>query len=160
MGKYAIGVDYGTQSVRAILVDIDTGKTAAESVVEYAHGLLSGFPGKNVPRSYALQDPMDYLNGLIETVSAVMDRSGLGPENVVGLAIDATASTLLPVDRNKKPLSEYPEFRSEPHAWLKLWKHHGGEAEAERMTGIKQHGIQDCARGEKKTYCGFVWRYA
>lgn len=136
MAKYAIGVDYGTQSVRAILVDIDTGKTAAESVVEYAHGLLTEFVGKDLPRLYALQDPMDYLNGLIETVSTVMDRSGVRPENVVGLAIDATASTLLPVDRNKKPLSEYPEFRSEPHAWLKLWKHHGGEAEAERMTEI------------------------
>ena len=136
MSRYAVGVDYGTQSVRAILVDIVTGEMAAESVSQYAHGILTGFPGGEFPSSFALQDPMDYLNGLIETVSDLMDRSGVRPEHVVGLAIDATAATLLPADRNKMPLSAYPEFREEPHAWLKLWKHHGGEAEAARMTEL------------------------
>ena len=136
MARFSIGVDYGTQSVRAILVDIATGETVAESVSEYEHGILTGFPGVVFPPSCALQDPMDYLNGLIGTVSSVMDRSGIRPENVVGLAIDATASTLLPADGNKQPLSTYPECHLEPHAYLKLWKHHGGEAEAARMTEI------------------------
>lgn len=136
MAKYAIGIDFGTLSCRAVLVDIHTGEVAAQSVYQYPHGILSeALPtGEALPPQWALQDPEDYVSGLVETVSGLMHESRAGAESVVGLGIDATASTLLPVTREMVPLCHTEAFCREPHAYMKLWKHHGGEAAAARMT--------------------------
>ncbi|MBQ8802304.1 MAG: ribulokinase [Tyzzerella sp.] len=132
MGKYALGLDYGTLSVRALLIDSQTGEEIASSACEYAHGVMEKeLPtGKKLPSGFALQDPRDYMEGLILTVKEVMSKTQIPPEEIIGIGIDFTASTILPVKADKTPLCYIPDFQDEPHAYVKLWKHHGGEEEA------------------------------
>lgn len=146
MEQFALGLDYGTLSVRALLVNIDTGAEAATAVFEYPHGvmsraLLSGVP---LPPGYALAHPADYLQGLRRVIRQVMAQSGLAKEQVVGIGIDATSSSLVPVDEAGTPLCLVPGFEQEPHAYIKLWKHHGQEALelADRLGSLAE------ARGE------------
>lgn len=132
MEKYAIGLDYGTMSVRALMINIDTGEEIATSVYEYPHGVMETCipSGVKLPGNFALQHPDDYLEGMITTVNAVLKESRVKPEQVIGIGVDFTSSTILPVKRDKMPLCLLDEFEDEPHAYVKLWKHHGGEAEA------------------------------
>lgn len=143
--KYTIGLDYGTLSVRALLVDINTGVEVASSVYEYPHGIMeTQLPtGIKLPLGFALQDPQDYLEGLIITIRDVIKQSGISPEEVIGIGVDFTASTILPTKADKTPLCHMPEFQKEPHAYVKLWKHHGGEEEALIIDKITKE------RGEK-----------
>ena len=136
MAKYAVGIDFGTLSCRAVLVNIHTGETAGQCIYQYPHGVLSDTlpTGEKLPPQWALQDPMDYLRGMIETVSGLMHDSGINARDVAGIGIDATASTLLPAAGDGRPLCHIAAFRHEPHAYMKLWKHHGGESAAVRMT--------------------------
>ena len=132
MSKYAIGVDYGTLSVRALMVDIHTGEEVATSIYEYPHGVMEErIPsGKRLAPGWALQDPQDYLEGLIITVRNVMAQQKAFPEEVIGIGVDFTSSTVLPVKADKTPLCHLDQFKDEPHAYVKLWKHHGAEEEA------------------------------
>ncbi len=143
MAKYSIGVDYGTLSVRALLVDIENGKEIATRVFEYPHGVMETriYSGKKLPAGWALQDPQDYMDGLLYTVKGVMTDSNVMPEEVVGIGIDFTSATVMPVKADKTPLCFLEEFRNEPHAYVKLWKHHGGEEEARYIDRIaKERG--------------------
>ena len=147
--KYVLGLDYGTLSVRALLLNIETGEETSVSVFEYPHGVMdSQLPGgEKLPSDFALQYPKDYLDGLKNTVCGVMQKSGICPEQIAGIGIDFTSSTILPVNKDAVPLCFLEEFRSEPHAYVKLWKHHGGEAEAVQIDelakecGEKWHSI-------------------
>lgn len=132
MAKYAIGLDYGTLSVRAVLLNIETGIEEAIAIYEYPHGVMEvQIPtGKRLPSGWALQDPNDYMEGLCDTIRSVMMQSMVSKEDVVGIGIDFTAATVLPVKADRTPLCSLPEFQDEPHAYVKLWKHHGGEEEA------------------------------
>lgn len=138
VAKYSIGLDYGTLSVRALLVNIETGEEAGVSVYEYPHGVMdTQLPtGEKLPLNWALQEPQDYLEGLLYTVKDIMDQSGVLPEEIVGIGVDFTSSTILPVQADGSPLCQTEEFKREPHAYVKLWKHHGGEAEAEYIDKI------------------------
>ena len=133
MGKYSIGLDFGTLSVRALLMDVATGVEVATSVYEYPHGIMeTAIPaGKKLPSGWALQDPLDYLKGMNATVRDILQQTGVHPEEVIGIGVDFTSSTILAVKADKTPLCCLPEFENEPHAYAKLWKHHGGEAEAQ-----------------------------
>ena len=160
MSKYAIGIDYGTLSVRALLVDIETGKEVAASIYEYPHGVMEEHipTGKKLPVGWALQDPQDYLEGLLVTVRDVVSRNKILPGEVVGIGVDFTSSTVIPVKADKTPLCHLPEFKEEPHAYVKLWKHHGAEEEAKLMNDVA------VARGEEwlPTYGGKIsseWMY-
>lgn len=131
--KYAIGVDYGTQSGRAVLVDLSDGAEVAEHVTPYPHHVIDeALPESGVKLEYdwALQHPGDYLEVLKRSVPAVMKESGVKPEDVIGLGIDFTACTMLPVDAEGTPLCFKPEWRDNPHSWVKLWKHHAAQDEA------------------------------
>lgn len=132
MARYAIGLDYGTLSVRALLVNIKTGEEVGVSVFEYPHGVMETHlpTGEALSEKWALQDPQDYINGLIYTVKDLMEHCKILPEEVIGIGVDFTGSTLLPVSVDGSPLCSMEEFKREPHAYVKLWKHHGGEAEA------------------------------
>ncbi len=136
MAKYAIGLDYGTLSVRALLINIATGEEAGVSVFEYPHAVMdTQLPtGEKLPVNWALQHPQDYLDGLATVVKDVVNHSGISPEDVVGIGLDFTSSTILPVYADGTPLCLHEAFAKEPHAYVKLWKHHGGEAEAEFIT--------------------------
>ena len=155
MSKYAIGVDYGTLSVRALMVDIHTGEEVATSIYEYPHGVMEErIPsGKRLAPGWALQDPQDYLEGLIITVRNVMAQQKAFPEEVIGIGVDFTSSTVLPVKADKTPLCHLDQFKDEPHAYVKLWKHHGAEEEALMIDRIAKE------RGEKwlPLYGGKAW---
>ena len=145
MAKYAIGLDYGTLSVRALLLDIETGEEKATSVFEYPHAVMvESLPtGEKLPPEWALQHPVDYLEGLVHTVREVMTLSGAEPKEVVGIGVDFTGSTVLAVQKDGTPLCCTEEFAHEPHAYVKLWKHHGGEKEARLIDRVIRERKED-----------------
>lgn len=140
MGRYAAGVDYGSLSGRAVLVDLDTGKELAASVFAYPHGvMMRELPdGTPLPDDWAVQDPQDYLEVLRRTIPQVLRESGVSPEDVIAVGVDCTANTALPVRTDGKPLCFLPEFASHPHAWMKMWKHHAAQPLADRMTELAE----------------------
>lgn len=138
MDKYVIGLDYGTLSARAVLVSVDCGEVAAESIYPYPHGILNTISGgdEELPVDFALQEIDDYVEAMYETIRTVVKQSGCRAEDVIGIGIDATSSTFLPLTKSGTPLCKTEQFRTNPHAWLKLWKHHGAQEEADRMTEL------------------------
>lgn len=139
MSKYTIGIDFGTESGRAVLVDVQDGKELATAVYAYSHGVIDEFlPDTHIrlKPDWALQDPQDYIRVCQEAVPAVLQQSGVDPEDVIGIGIDFTACTMLPVKADGTPLCDLPEYRNEPHAWVKLWKHHAAQPEADRINSL------------------------
>ena len=132
MGRYAIGFDFGTLSARALLLDLESGQEIADAAEFYPHGVIETALscGKALPSGWALQDPADYLSCMAQVSASVMRQSGIAAEEIVGIGLDFTSSTVLPVDENGTPLCQLPAFFDEPHAYVKLWKHHGAEREA------------------------------
>ncbi len=135
MTTYTVGIDYGTESGRALLVRVSDGAEIATAVHPYGDGVLDrALPdGTKLPNDWALQNPDDYLEVLKQTVPAVLAQSGVAPDEVIGVAIDFTACTMLPTLKDGTPLCRLPELRSEPHAWVKLWKHHAAQPQADRI---------------------------
>ena len=150
MEKYVIGLDYGTLSGRAVMVSCKDGRTIASATKMYPHGVLEEeLPdGTPIPRNnWALQVPADYLEVLETIVPEVMSASRVKPEDVVGIGLDFTTCTMLPVDKDKKPLCEMEKYRSNPHAYAKLWKHHGAQKQTERINNLlKKRGEIDETR--------------
>lgn len=138
MPKYTIGVDFGTLSGRALLVDIADGREIATAVYDYANGAMDQTLPDGTPLGpdWALQDPADYLRALEVTVPRVLADAGIRPDDVIGLAIDFTACTMLPTTDDGTPLCFLDEWSSHPHAWVKLWKHHAAQPEANEINRI------------------------
>lgn len=138
MAKYSIGIDFGTLSGRAVLVDIETGTQIAESVAEYAHGVMSDrfVNGEKLPPDFALQHPGDYLDTLHSVTKDCIQKSGVAPEEIIGVGVDFTACTLLAVDETGTPLCFREEFEEDPHAYVKLWKHHAAQREADEINAL------------------------
>jgi L-ribulokinase len=134
--KYAVGVDFGTESGRAVLVEVATGKEIATAVYLYQNRVIDEtLPGTKIrlEPDWALQDPDDYIRTFKTTVPAVLKESGVNPADVIGVGIDFTACTMLPTKADGTPLCTLPEFRKNPHAWVKLWKHHAAQPEADKI---------------------------
>lgn len=129
MSRYSIGVDYGTLSARALLLDIDSGEELVTSVFEYPHKVMEkSLPdGTPLPADYALQHPQDYLDALYFTVSEIIKKSKVSNEDIVGIGIDFTSCTILPIKKDGTPLCVLPEFKNKPHSYVKLWKHHAAQ---------------------------------
>ena len=136
--KYVIGVDYGTLSARAILVNVRDGRTLATAVMEYPHGVMDQHlpDGAPLPKDWALQYPQDYLEVLQAIIPQAVSASGVCAKDIIAIGTDFTGSTTMPVDETGSPLCLKPEYEHEPHAYVKLWKHHGAQAEADEMTRI------------------------
>jgi L-ribulokinase len=144
--KYAIGVDYGTQSGRAVLVDLSNGAEVAEHVTPYTHHVIDEklpVSGIKLEYDWALQHPLDYIEVLELSVPAVMKESGIDPADVIGLGIDFTACTMLPIDAAGEPLCTQDAYKDNPHSWVKLWKHHAAQDEANLINEMAAQ------RGEK-----------
>jgi L-ribulokinase len=145
--KYAIGVDFGTLSGRAVIVDLANGKELATAVHEYSNGVIDECLPSGAVRlepDWALQDPLDYIEVFRKTIPAVLEESGADPAGVIGIGIDFTACTMLPVKANGTPLRVLPEWRDNPHAWVKLWKHHAAQPEANRLNAVaREAGFGD-----------------
>ena len=150
MSKYSLGLDFGTLSVRADLVDIESGEEMASSVSEYAHGIISTkfLDGSSLPADYALQHPRDYLDSMLFVIREAIEKSGIDPALIVGVGVDFTASTVLPVFEDGTPLCFTKEFKNVPHAYVKLWKHHATQKEADEINELA-----------KKTDAPFLKRY-
>jgi len=141
MSKYSIGVDYGTQSGRAVLVEVGTGKEVATAVKEYTHGVMDEYLPDGTTKlehDWALQHPADYLEVLQVTIPEVLKEAKISPDDVIGLGIDFTACTILPIDANGIPLCLKEEFSHHPHSYVKLWKHHAAQDEANRLNEIAE----------------------
>jgi L-ribulokinase len=139
--KYTIGVDYGTESGRAVLVDVATGEEVATAVHPYSDGVIDvTLPGdsKPLPPDFALQNPQDYIDVLKVTIPKVLAESGVRAEDVIGIGTDFTACTMLPVKADGTPLCQLPEWRNSPFSWIKLWKHHAAQPEANRLNAVAE----------------------
>jgi L-ribulokinase len=122
-----------------VLVDVATGEEMATAVYPYGDGVIDEhLPGSDepLPPDFALQNPQDYIEVLKETIPAVLRESGVDPADVIGISTDFTACTMLPVDEAGTPLCIKPEWRDNPYAWVKIWKHHAAQPEANRLNEI------------------------
>lgn len=140
MKKYVIGIDFGTLSGRCVLVDADSGKEIAESVLNYSHGVMDEYlpNGEKLPPNYALQHPGDYLDVLRTTVPDVISKANICSGDVAGIGIDFTACTMLPVDENGTPLCMKKEYENNKHSYVKLWKHHAAQAAADEISCLAE----------------------
>jgi L-ribulokinase len=137
--RAVIGVDFGTLSGRAVVVDVDDGSTLGSAVHEYAHGVLTeALPdgGTRLPHDWALQVPGDYVDVLRNAVPKALAASGVTADEVIGVGTDFTACTILPALADGTPLSEVAEFADRPHAYVKLWRHHAAQAQADRINAL------------------------
>ncbi len=134
----ALGLDFGTESVRAVLIGL-RGEEFAAASVRYRHGqLIDALPGsgRKLPPHYALQHPVDWLESAAQATRAALRQAGGKPERVLGVGVDFTSCTMLPASRDGTPLCRRPEFADEPHAWPKLWKHHGAQSQTGRINAV------------------------
>jgi L-ribulokinase len=137
--KYVVGVDFGTLSGRALIVRVRDGAELGSAVSEYRHGVIDHTlpaTGAALPPDWALQDPEDYLDVLRGAVPTALTASGVDPADVIGIATDFTACTVLPTRADGTPLCRLPEFAGRPHAYPKLWKHHAAQQQADRITTL------------------------
>lgn len=141
-GTYVLGIDFGTLSGRAVVVDAATGEQLGTHVTEYPHGVmdtaLTAGDGRSLPPEFALQDPRDYVEVLRRSVPAAVGTAGVEASDIVGIGIDATSATVLLTDRHGTPLCEKPGFENDIHAYVKLWKHHGAQNQATRLVKIAE----------------------
>jgi len=137
--RYVIGLDFGTESCRALLVDVATGEEVATAVYKYRDGVIDReLPGtqRKLEPDWALQNPKDYLEGIAATIPEALEKGGVAPEDVIGIGTDFTACTMMPIDSDGLPLCMKPEFADNPHAWVKLWKHHAAQPEADLVNKV------------------------
>ncbi len=159
---YVIGVDFGTLSGRAVVVRVADGAEVGTAAHEYRYAVLDRvLPDGRTTLwpDWALQVPEDYLDVLRHAVPAAVRAAGIDPAQVVGIGTDFTACTVLPVLEDGTPLCDVPEFASSPHAYVKLWKHHAAQPQADRINGLAHE------RGEPwiRRYGGLIsseWEFA
>ncbi len=134
----ALGLDFGTTSVRALLVDLD-GNERSSAVGRYPHGqITTKFPGtsKSLPPDYALQHPDDWLTAVARAVRSAWRRVENTDTRIIGIGVDFTSCTILPTLADGTPLCLLPQFKGNPMAWPKLWKHHGAKSQTDRINEL------------------------
>jgi L-ribulokinase len=142
----SIGVDFGTESGRVLLLDLESGAELATHVVRYPHGVLDrALPGTGarLGPDWALQHPGDWMHVIETGVPAALAAAKVAPETVVGLGVDFTSCTVLPADAAGTPLCLTAEWQDHPHAWPKLWKHHAAQHVAERLNTVASERGED-----------------
>ncbi|WIV55291.1 ribulokinase [Amycolatopsis nalaikhensis] len=157
-----VGVDFGTLSGRAVVVRVRDGAELGSAVFEYPHGVLDETlpaTGRALPPDWALQVPADYVGVLRNAVPAALRDAGVDAGDVIGVATDFTACTMVPTTADGTPLCELPGFEGNPHAYVKLWKHHSAQPQADRINELARQ------RGEKwlPRYGGLIsseWEFA
>ncbi len=136
---YSIGVDFGTESGRALLLDLTSGEEVAVGVVPYPSAVIDrSLPstGERLPPDWALQDPEDWVTTIQTAIPEVLTRANISPQDVVGIGVDFTSCTVLPVTDEGVPLCTLEPWRARRHAWPKLWKHHAAQPVAARLTDV------------------------
>ncbi len=141
-----VGVDFGTLSGRAVVVRVSDGAELGSAVCEYPHAVVDRtLPGstRQLPPEWALQVPGDYVEVLRTAVPEALRAAGADPADVIGIATDFTACTMVPTTADGTPLSELPEFADEPHAYVKLWRHHAAQGQADRINELARTRGED-----------------
>jgi L-ribulokinase len=134
-----VGVDFGTLSGRAVVVRAVDGAELGSAVHDYRNGVMDArlpATGEPLPPDWALQDPEDYRDVLRTAVPAAIAAAGIDPASVVGIGTDFTACTILPVLADGTPLCQLPNLAGRPHAYVKLWKHHAAQPQADRINAL------------------------
>jgi L-ribulokinase len=160
--QLVVGVDFGTLSARAVVVRASDGAELGTGLGEYAHGSIERTlpsSGQALPPDWALQDPADWRAALGAAVREALRDAGADPSAVVGIGTDFTACTVLPVLRDGTPLCEVHELRGRPHAWPKLWKHHAGQPQADRINELA-HARQEEWIGRYGGRISSEWQFA
>ena len=160
-GAVVIGIDYGTLSGRAVVVRVSDGQELGSAVHDYPHAVLDhALPtGEALPPEWALQVPADYIAVLRVAVPEALRVSNVDPADVIGIGTDFTACTMVPTLTDGTPLCEVPEFTTSPHAFVKLWRHHAAQPQADRINALaRERGETWLAR-----YGGLIsseWEFA
>lgn len=134
-----VGVDFGTLSGRAVVVRVRDGAELGTAVHDYRHAVVDRVlpaTGQALPPEWALQVPADYVEVLRTAVPQAVEAAGVAPELVIGVGTDFTACTMVPVTADGTPLCELPEFAANPHAYIKLWRHHAAQPQADRINEL------------------------
>ena len=160
--KYVVGVDYGTLSGRAVVVRVSDGAELASAVHDYRHAVMDttlASTGAALPPEWALQVPSDYVDVLKTAVPHAVASAGIDPADVIGIGTDFTACTMVPTLADGTPLNELAEYADRPHAYVKLWKHHAAQPQADRINQLA------ASRGEAwlPRYGGLIsseWEFA
>ena len=136
--QVVIGVDFGTLSGRALVVRVADGAELGTATHDYPHAVLDrALPdGTPLPPEWALQVASDYLDVLRTAVPAALADAGVDPSAVIGIATDFTACTMVATTDDGTPLSDLPRWSGEPHAYVKLWKHHAAQGQADRLNEL------------------------
>lgn len=136
--RCALGLDFGTESVRALIVDL-RGSERGSAVVGYKHGQITEtLPGggQKLPPDYALQHPTDWIDSAARAVRRALKQAGLAGTDIVGIGVDFTSCTMLPTLSDGTPLCLLKELAEEPLAWPKLWKHHGAKRQTDLINKV------------------------
>lgn len=142
--SYSIGIDYGTASGRVILVNTSDGKIVSSYEETYQHGTIAEeLGGETLPHNYFLQHAGDYHHVLENGVKHVLEESQVNKDEVVGIGVDFTSCTVVFLDENFKPLHMNEDLANHPHAYVKLWKHHGAQDEATQMVEANEKANQN-----------------
>jgi L-ribulokinase len=147
--KFAIGIDYGTESGRVVIARVRDGELVGQAIVPYPEGVIDErLPGNGVrlEHDWALQNPRDYLLVIEKGVPRALRDAGVRGEQVIGIGTDFTASSPMPTLRDGTPLCFVPKYRKHPHAWVKLWKHHAAQAEANRINEVGRERDEEFIR--------------
>lgn len=136
--ELVVGVDFGTLSGRAVVVRVSDGAELGSATHAYRHGVLDRELPDGTPLGpdWALQVPADYVEVLRTAVPAAIEAAGVDPAGVIGIGTDFTACTMVPTTADGTPLNEVPGFASDPHAYVKLWKHHAAQPQADRVNAL------------------------
>ena len=138
MKPVALGLDFGTESIRAVLIDADGGECGV-GTDSYAHGQITErlpTSGESLPPHYGLQHPHDWIDSASRATKAAVEAARIDRQSIVGIGVDFTSCTMLPTLADGTPLCQLEDHRETPLAWPKLWKHHGAIEQTERMNHI------------------------
>ncbi|MBN2636594.1 MAG: ribulokinase [Prolixibacteraceae bacterium] len=151
MAKYTIGLDYGSDSVRSLIVNVETGEEIASVVFNYPRWKKQMYC--DAPNNRFRQHPKDYLEGLEYTIVEALKQAPAGvAENVVGISVDTTGSTPVAVDEKGMPLSLTPGFEENPNAMFVLWKDHTAVKEADEINQLAKKWEIDFTKFEGGIY--------
>lgn len=142
--KFVLGIDYGTQSGRVVIVSVENGKEVGSSVTMYKSGVIDNVlmcTGEKLAIDWALQDPDDYLDVLFTGVPKAIEKSCIDAKDIIGIGVDFTSCTMMPIDKDGQVLCQKDKYRKNPHSWVKLWKHHAAQQYANKINEIaKERG--------------------
>jgi len=147
--RFALGIDYGTESGRVVVIRVRDGEEVGAAVIPYPDGVIDEkLPGggPKLEHDWALQNPRDYLLTVEKGVPKALKAAKVEPEDVVGIGTDFTACTPLPAKHDGTPLCFLPQYRKQPHAWVKLWKHHAAQPEANRINQVGRERNEEFIR--------------